>query len=104
MFRSFTNPNPSPNLAGDFARLNAMYEAMRSQPTVDRLDPQWWQRLADNTRSQRLFSTSAAEGEFYRYDEFSQKFVYEAHGTLHDAMDGCVRLAVDGWVCGYVCV
>jgi hypothetical protein len=27
--------------------------------------------------------------DFYRYDEFTRKFVYEARGTLHEAMDGC---------------
>ena len=76
-----------------------MYEAMKSEPTLERLEPQWWQSVADNSRSQRLFSTSSAQGEFYRYDEFSQKFVYEAHGTLHYAMDGCVRVCVSVCVC-----
>mmetsp|Transcript_9730 Transcript_9730/g.18328 ORF Transcript_9730/g.18328 Transcript_9730/m.18328 type:complete len:687 (-) Transcript_9730:1423-3483(-) len=77
----------------EFAELNAMYEAMKVNPTKDRIQASWWQAVKSG--SNRIFSTRADDMNYLRYDEFKRDAVEEDHSSLHSNMDGWVRTRGD---------
>ncbi|KAK3274309.1 hypothetical protein CYMTET_17502, partial [Cymbomonas tetramitiformis] len=76
------------HLPGEFAKLNALYASMRGN-TPDRLDPAWWQAVADG--SQRASTTSNEDAEYPRYHEWHGQ-VFEDGERRHRSADGRMRL------------